>query len=119
LLEAFSKDNHIISDDCFVSATGVSLYSVAFSQYDVGKQLRALKTSKTICSDGLSAYTLKNMGASICLPLSLLFEFLFMHCHVPMDCRTSIVSPLHKNGSRVSALYYRPISITSIKLSVV
>jgi len=46
-------------DDCFGSAAGVSLSSVAFSQYDVGIQLCALKPSKTICSDGLSAYTLK------------------------------------------------------------
>ena len=63
--------------------------------------------------DGFPAILLKKCKAAISEPLVLLWRCSMEKCMVPDSLKKSIITPIHKGGSRSAAANYRPIALTS------
>ena len=114
-LDNFKNDNGVIPDtsNIFPPPTA-TLSSVTFPVASVALHLNDLKGSHTITPDGFSSYTIKLLRTALIVPLSYLFEVLFMHHYLPLDWKRSFITPVFKKGSRTDPSNYRPIAITSI-----
>jgi len=114
IANAFTLDNQSTPLPDVKPSGSDGLSCITFSSQNVHMQLTKQKSSKTVSPDGFSSYTLKTLGDCLCDPLSLLFEYLSVHSHVPMDWKQYFITPIHKKGLCSNPENYRPISITSI-----
>ena len=84
-----------------------SLSDLAFSENDIVKACKELKSSSAAGADGVPAALLKNCCNELNHPL-----FLFWRSSMD-DLLLVLVSPVHKGGSRGIAKNYRPVALTS------
>lgn len=70
------------------------------------------KTSDT--PDAIPSMVLKNLGADVCEPLSLILRRSLETGEVSRLFRCAIVSPVHKKGNRTEPANKRPVSLTSM-----
>lgn len=84
----------------------------------VYKKLFKLKVDKSPGPDMIHPRILKETSVQITRALQLLFEMSLSTCALPDDWTSSIISVIHKKGSRDSASNYRPISLTCISCKI-
>lgn len=78
---------------------------------EVKKILDRLDQYKVSSPDNLPAIFYKNLSASICLPLSILYNKSLAEGKHPALWKVSFVTPAFKTGNRSNVENYRPISI--------
>ena len=87
---------------------------MVFSVSDVKRKLSKLRDDKAAGSDDLAPRLLREVQDHISYPLFLLFRRSLDEGVVPGDWRSANVSPVYKSGSRIKAMNYRPVSLTSV-----
>jgi hypothetical protein len=72
--------------------------------------------NKSAGLDGLSAEHLKYAGDRLFSVLSVLFNSIFTHGHVPLDMIKSVIVPVIKNKAKSSTMKsnYRPVTLATI-----
>nr|VZI46441.1 unnamed protein product [Spirometra erinaceieuropaei] len=88
--------------------------TVQFTEGMVLTELLRLKESKSPGPDEIPAKILKELAGELAKPLSTHFHTSFETGHLPPDWKSAWITPLYKDGSRVSANNYRPVSLTCI-----
>ena len=83
------------------------------SETDVFKLLSTIKSSKATGHDRISPKLLKDSAGVIAPTLTKIFSQPITARIFPEDLKVSIISPLHKTGSKLECNNYRPISVLS------
>ena len=76
--------------------------------------LNTIDPFKAIGPDSLPPKLLKELSHELAPCLTLLFKVSIHQSTLPLDCKTAIVMPLFKKGSRSDPCNYHPISLTSV-----
>ena len=92
--------------------------SINFTSDDVFQELINLDVSKACGPDLIPPLLLKKAAAYICVPLSKLFYQSMLTGKLPQDWVTANVVPVFKKGDPRLSSNYRPISLTSIIVTV-
>ena len=90
-----------------------SLSDIIFSEDDIVKACKELKSSSAAGADGVPAALLKNCCQELKHPLFLFWRSSMDTGCIPPDLLLVLVSPVHKGGSRGVAKNYRPVALTS------
>ena len=91
------------------------LLNITVKEESLLKILKGLRIDKAAGPDDIHPYILKNFSTSVVKPLVLIFNLSLTQMKLPTIWKKAIVSPLYKKkGSRILAINYRPISLTSI-----
>ncbi|XP_065679848.1 uncharacterized protein LOC136094158 [Hydra vulgaris] len=77
-------------------------------------RIENVDTSKSIGGDNIHPFVLKHASVAIAIPLSLIFKKSLATQTVPKNWTEANVTPVFKQGNRLLAENYRPISLTSI-----
>ena len=80
----------------------------------VQQQLELLDVSKSPGPDGIHPKLLRRFSNMFACPLYLIFSKSLQTGILPSDWKLADIVPLHKQGSRVHAKNYRPVSLTSV-----
>ncbi|VDL95090.1 unnamed protein product [Schistocephalus solidus] len=78
------------------------------------KELLGLKEFKFICPYEVLTKMLKELASELAKPLSTLFQTSFETGDLPADWKSTWITPLYKDRSRVPANSYRPVSLSAI-----
>ncbi|MFI5406894.1 MAG: RNA-directed DNA polymerase, partial [Nitrososphaerales archaeon] len=92
----------------------LSMPELIIDESDIKNRLAKLKTDKSPGSDSIHPRVLCELSEQICGALKYMFELSVNTGVLPSDWKNSIVSVLHKKGSKADLSNYRPISLTSI-----
>ena len=84
-----------------------------FTHEDIEDAISDIKLDSAPGPDGVPAILLKRCGASLCVPIYMLWSESMSTGVVPHFYKTGYVTPLFKKGSRCEAGNYRPITLTS------
>jgi hypothetical protein len=84
-----------------------------FSPFLVFSYLNKLPNKFTTTSEQINQFMLKSLATELALPLSILFNEIYLTCQLPNQWKTALVVPVYKKGVRNDRNNYRPISITS------
>ena len=84
----------------------------------VVKALRGLNGCGAPGPDGVHPHMLKSCAVSMSEPLVLIFSLSLNSGSVPWQWTVSLVSPIHKGGTRSLPGNYRPISLTSVPCKI-
>ena len=79
----------------------------------VKARLETLNKFKSCGPDNEHPHVLKETAASICVPLSVIFNDSLRSGETPSDWRKANVTPIFKKGDRNNPANYRPVSLTS------
>lgn len=90
------------------------LSTITCTSGDVLGVLQSMKPKVASGPDGISSPVLRGCSASICSPLSELFNLSLTSGRVPVDWKLSNVTPIFKSGDEGQATNYRPISLLSL-----
>ena len=90
------------------------LEQIQISEEDIMKRLHKLKINKSAGPDSMHPRLLKELSNELTKPLELLFHKSSEEALIPQQWKKSHVSPIYKNGHRMQANNYRPVSLTSI-----
>lgn len=97
----------------FVGEEEDRLGSLRVNRDDVVRALKRVREDKAAGSDEMSPRIITKITDSIADPLCNIFNSSLSDGIVPDDWKRANVTPIHKNGSRLQASNYRPISLTS------
>jgi hypothetical protein len=87
---------------------------IVVAEPTVAKKIYELKVNKSPGPDGLHPRVLYEVRSVIVTVITLLFNKSLSSSYIPLDWKKSIVSVLHKKGSKFLVENYRPISLTCI-----
>ena len=88
-------------------------YSLSFTDEDIKKAIKDLKSDSAAGPDGIPAMLIKGCADELCKPIRLIWEKSMSSGIVPDYYKKAYVSPLYKKGNKAEAANYRPISLTS------
>ncbi len=94
------------------------LTTVSFPPENVYAHLSLLPSKCSAGIDGLPSVFFKNLAFQLAQPLSSIFEVCFQTGNLPSDWLVSLVTPIHKKGSRNIRSNYRPVSLTCVSCRV-
>lgn len=90
------------------------LETVHISRFTVWESIRSLKPKLSQGPCGIPSYFLKQVSASVSLPLSILFQWSLTTGQCPALFKQSFIKPVwKKKGSRTDLSNYRPITLCS------
>ncbi len=94
------------------------LSTVTFLPETVFAHLSLLPSKCSSGVDGLPSILFKKLAFQLAKPLSSIFEVSFQTSTLPSDWLVSLVTPIHKKGSRSVPANYRPVSLTCVACRV-
>ena len=94
--------------------TSTTLSEVIFNESSVVRRLQALKANTSPGADGITPLILKKCAHQLSQPLTHMFIHSFSQGRLPAEWKLSIISPIHKGGSRSNAANYRPVSLLPV-----
>ena len=94
-------------------------HPVDFSEFVVYKNLTKLKSNANHTPDHIPSVFYKKFALFLAKPLSLIYQRSYYDGTVPNVFCESIVTPIHKKGSKCSAANYRPVAQGSIACKVI
>lgn len=90
-----------------------SMFLRPVSDNELISQIFTLKNGSTAGGDGINAETIKYSHIYLIKPLKHIINLIFKTGIVPSHFKSSIVTPVHKSGSKNSIGNFRPISVIS------
>ena len=87
--------------------------TISFNEDDIIAAIEELKADSSAGPDGFPAILLKNCKLSLSKPLFILWKRSFDEGHIPVPLKKSMISPIHKGGSKALRANYRPVALTS------
>lgn len=87
---------------------------IEISANGISNVIRKMKLSSASRTDNINSKILKNTQLIISTAFQLLFSQSLSQGQVPSDWKLGKITPLFKNGKKVSPYNYRPISLTSV-----
>jgi hypothetical protein len=97
----------------FLNSSIPPIENIVFSPDSVRTKLLCLKKSKTNNPDNFPPIVLQSCAHQLSIPLSIIFNFVFLKSELPSSWLLSTVIPLFKKGQKNLVSNYRPISLTS------
>jgi hypothetical protein len=91
---------------------------VNFSEKDVRRKIRDLRTDAASGPDGIGPMILQELEDSLAPALTIIFRKSMEEGGVPNDWKEANVTPIFKKGSKASPLNYRPVSLTSVSCKI-
>ena len=88
-------------------------WNCSISDNNIYNVIKTLDSSFCSGSDGIHSYFIKNCIATLCKPLSLLFNISINHGTIPVLWKEAFITPIFKSGTRSEIKNYRPIAILS------
>nr|VZI37829.1 unnamed protein product [Spirometra erinaceieuropaei] len=102
----FTREVAVPTDHCNVDNVP-TIDSVVLTKAIIQQELLKLKEGTSPGPDKIPATLLKELATELAEPLSVLFQASLDAGRLPPEWKTAWISPIHKNGSRVSANNYR------------
>src|SRR5688572_3203559 len=96
----------------------LQMKDVVISENSVSKKLSELKIGKSPGPDSIHSKVLKELAPQISRAFQYIFELSLRTNELPDEWKCSIVTAVHKKGSKASVTNYRPISLTCIACKV-
>jgi len=84
----------------------------------VRQRLSRLNKDKAVGGDGIHPAILKNCAKSLSRPLFFIFAKTIVSKEVLRDWKNANITPIFKRGSKLEAVNYRPVSLTSVVCKV-
>lgn len=84
----------------------------------IAEKLDKLKIDKSAGIDNLHPRIIKELKTELAKPLKQIFELSLKMGRLPEDWRSSIITALHKKGSKANVANYRPVSLTCIACKI-
>ena len=84
----------------------------------ITEKLDKLKIDRSAGIDNIHPRVLKELKTELAKPLKQIFEISLKLGRLPEDWRSSIITALHKKGSKANVANYRPISLTCIACKI-
>ncbi|XP_065675811.1 uncharacterized protein LOC136092018 [Hydra vulgaris] len=85
---------------------------------DVYLRLKNLKDTQSSGVDNLHSAILKNCVSAFAIPLAYIFKESFKTSKLPVQFRSTNITPLYKKGEKILAGNYQPVSFTSIAYKI-
>lgn len=90
-----------------------TLFLYPVSRDEILDTISSLRNSKSNGIDNISVESLKSSRDDIALPLQYICNLIFETGTFPNKLKTSLITPVHKSGSRDKVNNYRPIALLS------
>ena len=90
-----------------------SIYLNPITRNELINCISTLKSNSSPGCDGIQADTIKQTHLEIIDPLLHILNLMLGTGKIPSEFKTSIVTPIHKSGTKTSINNYRPISLIS------
>ncbi|XP_065639615.1 uncharacterized protein LOC136072344 [Hydra vulgaris] len=107
-----------INDCNFEVQTNSRFGKIFVDQALVKSYLSKLDINKSSGYDEVNPYVLKVCSESFSIPLSIIYQQSLTNSDIPNLWKMANVSPIFKNGCKLQAINYRPVSLTSIPCKV-
>ena len=101
-------------DSCSSPVVTSVIDPIQIIMQDIHDALYALDPNSAAGQDGVHPVVLCDCSESLAYPLFKIFSLSLAEACLPLEWKTSTVTPIFKKGSRYSPLNYRPISLTSV-----
>lgn len=88
-----------------------SLFLFPVNRNELIMHISALKTNSAPGHDGIPTNIIKKTHLEILTPLTHIFNLCFETGIVPTHFKSTVIVPIHKNGSKTDIKNYRPISL--------
>src|SRR5699024_7128261 len=85
------------------------LHVTQVGEDDVYRAIRRLKPTITSGADQIPSFLVKDCGAVLTKPLTLIFNLILHHSVFPDAWKISSIRPVHKKGNTADITNYRPI----------
>ena len=112
-VNVFSKPSEDQEANNNANTNSKSIPPLQISEENITKAIDELSPTSAAGPDGFPAILLKNCKTALATPLVILWTKSLEKGVVPELLKKSIITPIHKGGSRSTAANYRPISLTS------
>ncbi|XP_065642197.1 uncharacterized protein LOC136073865 [Hydra vulgaris] len=113
----YIKEENI--DDCnFEVQTNSRFGKIFVDQAFVKSYLSKLDINKSSGHDEVNPFVLKVCSESFSIPLSIIYRQSLTNSDIPDLWKMANVSPIFKNRTKLQAINYRPVSLTSIPCKV-
>ena len=83
------------------------------TEVELMNYIALLKNNSSPGHDGIQVNTIKQTHREIINPLLHIYNLILENGSVPTQFKTSIITPIHKSGSKTLISNYRPISLIS------
>lgn len=90
-----------------------SMFLKPVTQGEIIKHIHSLKNNSSPGIDGISAEVIKDSHLYILNPLAHIINLIFKTGIVPSCFKNTIITPIHKAGSKMSINNYRPINLVN------
>lgn len=94
------------------------LIDIDISDEDIRTTLSKLKPGKSMGTDDIHPYALRETASSVAKPLGIIFRQSIREGAIPNQWREAYVTAIHKKGDKTRPQNYRPISLTSIPCKI-
>ncbi len=116
-LKIFAEKNHKdtilpIPND-FPNRTNATLEQLSTTEEEVFKYLKELDISKACGPDNITNRMLKMSADSLCKPLAILINKIFITSQYPSCWKFGTIVPLHKKEKKCDPKNYRPVTLLS------
>jgi Reverse transcriptase (RNA-dependent DNA polymerase) len=112
--EAIPPDDQIVEHE---PASSMSLIPPTIDE--VLTSIRCLRSGSAPGLDGIGPKVVKHLGQQLAPLLAHLIEVIFDSGEYPLAFKLAVVTPIFKNGSRLSVDNYRPISVLPVLNKIV
>ncbi len=109
----YSNIQHSSSSVVYGKQTEGIIDDIPFEREKICEKLKSIKSHSCPGPDKILPVLLRNCSHLLSFPLYIIMKQSFRLSELPKDWKIAYITPIHKNGNRLNAENYRPISLTS------
>ena len=96
-----------------IEESSLPINNIVIVEQEIIDAIEELKSSAASGADGVPAILFKKCKEALSNPLTIFWNACMINSHIPETLKLSIITPLHKGGSKSEAANYRPVALTS------
>ena len=96
-----------------IEESSLPINNIVIEKCEIIVAIEELKSSAASGADGIPAILFKKCKQSLSGPLTTFWNACMNNSYIPETLKQSIITPLHKGGSKSEAANYRPVALTS------